>query len=233
MQPFSTPVPRSFEEAWQTFLRSESVVTYEQVAADLAKGRGQAITFTVPVEDTEIVTRILETQAAIADIPGLSLLPEEDLHILLKLAGFQVIRRTFDDDLLREEVPVIDQQATALFPSVSRFAVQVRGVSALPNTVILEVEDDGMLRRLNATLTEHISLLHRYPTDSLNYLPYISVAIFEDGSGLQELKRRLSELREHALGEIGVLEVRAVQLTRYWLLPAGPEIDPIKTYYLR
>lgn len=206
------------------------MITYDEVITELAKGRGQAIALTVPIEEPQITGQILDLQDEISNVPGLGFVPEEELHILLKLAGFQVIQRTFDDDILREEVPRIDEQAAALFRSVSPFSVRIGRPNVFPDAVVLEVADEGALRRLHVTLMEHIPLLHRYPTDGPNYLPHVVIAFFYDASGLPALKAKLSGLRDL---EVGTLLVRSVQLVRRWLMPAGPETDPIKTYYLR
>ena len=224
------PVFQSFEEAWQTFLSAGAVFTSEQWETEVARGRGQAIAFVVSLGDGDAAYDALAIQDEIAEIPGLNLVSEDSLHISVKLAGFQVIQRTFPDDILREEVPLIDEQATEMLRSVPPFRVRIGQPNAFPDAVILEVDDSGALRRLNAALMEHIPLLHRYPNDSPNYLPHVTIATFEDESGLPELKERLRELR---VREVGPVEVRSIQLARIWFVGGSTETDPIKAYHLR
>jgi 2'-5' RNA ligase len=222
---------QSFDEAWQSFANLQSVVTSDDSLEELAKGRGQLLAFTIPVQSPDILDYASDVQDRIAALRGISLIGEEDLHITLKIAGFQVLERVFDDDLTREEVPELDRQATAFFKSVQTLSVRVGAPNAFPDAVILEVDDGGALRQLNASLIEHVPAAHRYASDSPNYLPHITLARFEEQTDLEPLRKTLSDLRQDAPALPMV--VNTVEFTRLWLLATGAESDPVKSFYLR
>jgi 2'-5' RNA ligase len=224
------PAFSSFEAAWSAFLSAEALMTFEESTAALTRGRAQAIAFTVPIEDPGAAAHIERVQDEIAAIPGLSLTPPEEFHITLKVAGFQVIRRTMDDDILREEVPHLDRQAGAFFQAVRSFSVRLEHANVFPGCIILEVDDGGVLRHLNAALSEHLPGLHRYATDSPNYLPHVTIATIEDDTDAAQLRRTLPGLRN--LEPVPV-PVRRIDLSRAWFLGGGREMETIKSYYLQ
>jgi 2'-5' RNA ligase len=125
----------------------------------------------------------------------------------------------------------MDRAAAAFFAAVEPFTVRIGAPNAFADAIFLEVDDGGALQRLNAALIEHLPLAHRYPNDSPNFLPHVTVATFEDQTDIDALRDILAGLRRVNGG--AALTIDTVMLARYWLLATGAESDPIKAYHLR
>lgn len=224
MAPFT-----SFDEAWQQFLATPSLQPHDLALESWAKGRAQFLTFLVRVSGQDALQRVAKVRDALVDIPGVDPFPEEFWHVTVKLCGFQVIRRTHDDDMLWEEVPLLLGRAAGALRREESFAVELGRVNAFPSVVFVEVEDGGRLRRLNELLGEALPSLPRYESDGSGYLPHVSIARFTGQEGLDRVKDTLTSLRGERGGS---LPVRRVELVRVWLTEEYPEFDTVRVFPL-
>lgn len=207
----------------------ESLVVNEDMSG-WAQGRAQYLTLLARIEDAparEYIARVVER---IADIPGVELFPDWYWHITIKGAGFQVIKRGHDDDVLREDVPKLGGRAKGVFDSTPAFDVQLGPANAFPEVVIIEVHDEGAVRALNTRLLQEVEGIGRYPFDGAKFLPHVSIARFTSGEGLSALKERLAALRKDGAGPR--FQVRRVELVKVWVSEDVPEFDTLATYAL-
>ncbi len=166
----------------------------------------------------------------LAGIPGVEPYPDWYWHITVKGAGFQVIKRTHDDDVLRQDVPRIAGKARALFAREATFEAQLGLANAFASVVFVEVWDGGRMRELNARLLAEVPEIARYPIDGEGYLPHISIARFTSSEGLAELKSALEALRAEDTGPR--ISVRRIEFVKVWLSEEPPDFDEVAAYPL-
>ena len=220
----------SFDDAWARFQASDSL----QLAGDTSwwdwtRGRAQFLTFLVrPDDDARAhLARVVER---LTGIPGVEPYPDWYWHITVKGAGFQVIKRTHEDDVLRQDVPRIAGKARALFAREATFEAQLGLANAFASVVFVEVWDGGRMRELNARLLAEVPEIARYPIDGEGYLPHISIARFTSSEGLAELKSTLEALRADDPGPH--FSASQVAFVKIWLSEDPPEFDEVAAYTL-
>ena len=218
----------TFADKWNDFLASDAVFLAEDTLA-FAQGRAQHLTFLVRIEDASAREYAARVTDRLANIAGVEPFPEWYWHITVKGAGFQVIKRTHDDDVLRQDVSRLASRARPLFERAPAFEAQLGPPNAFPGGVILEVHDGGAVRALNQQLLD-VEDVARYEFDGAVFLPHVSIAQFGSREGLAELKGRLAALREEGPGPS--FPVRRVELVRAWLTDEVTELETLATYAL-
>jgi 2'-5' RNA ligase len=221
----------AFASAWSSFQAIDSLRAMgDTLVWEWSKGRAQFLAFLVRIEDTEACEYIERVQTRLDGIPGVELYPEDYWHMTVKPAGFQVIKRTLDDDILRQDVPKIARAAQGLLAGQKAFEAKLGLANGFPEVVIVEVHDGGRVRELNTLLTERLQNVPRYPFDGETWLPHVSIARFASNDGLDELKSRLAELRS---GEQGPsFPVRRIEFVKAWLSEETAEFETLATYAL-
>lgn len=221
----------SYAEVWDGFLARDAVVLAEQTIEPFARGRAQHLTFLVRVEDAAARAYAAGVIDRIADVPGVEPFPDWYWHVTIKGAGFQTIKRVYDDDILRQDVPRMSSQAKAVFDRASAFDAEIGPPNGFPGGVILEVHDGGAVRALNEQLLEHVTGIPRYEFDGAPFLPHISITRFRSAEGLALLKERLAALRTEPPGPR--LPVRRIELVKAWVTEEVPELETLASYQLR
>ena len=221
-------IAASFDGAWTAFQARDSLrLVGETLEAD---GRAQYLTFAVRIEDAAARRYLSELAGQLDGIPGVEVYPEPYWHATVKGAGFQVVKRTRDDEVLREELPGIATAARDALAGEPAFDAQLGRVNGFAEVVFVEVEDGGRFRELNQCLTAAIPGLTRYPADGDRFLAHISIARFTSDDGLPRLKARLEELRRRGPGPL--LPVRRIEFQKVWLTEEFPEFQAVATYVL-
>lgn len=219
----------TYASTWEAFLARDEVALGEDRSA-WARGRAQYLTFLVRIEDAPARAYVTSAVERLAGIPGVEAYPDWYWHVTVKGAGFQVIKRSHDDDILRQDASRLAAQARRVFDATPAFDAQLGPPNAFAEAAILEVHDGGAVRALNTRLLEEVEGIGRYPFDGAKFLPHVSIAQFTSGEGLSELKERLTELRNDAAGPR--FQVRRIELVRAWLSEDVPEFDTLATYAL-
>ncbi len=221
----------AFANVWSSFQSLDALRAMgDTLEWEWSRGRAQFLAFLVRLEDAAAQAYIARLQERIAGVPGVELYPDWYWHMTVKPAGFQVIKRTHDDDVLRQDVPKIARAAQELLAGQPAFEAQLGPANGFPEVVFVEVHDGGRVRDLNTLLTERLQNVPRYPFDGEAWLPHISIARFTSNDGLDELKARLAELRSEEPGPS--FPVRRVEFVKVWLSEAMPEFDTLATYAL-
>ena len=219
----------AFADVWRAFLARDGLELADDMS-DWARGRAQYLTFLARIEDAaarDYASRVIER---LANLPGVEPFPEWYWHITIKGAGFQVIKRVHDDDVLREHVSRLAAQAKTLLGREKAFELQLGPANGFPEVVFLEVHDNGAVRALNELLLGGIDGMARYPNDGARWLPHVSIARFTSNDGLDQLKETLAELRGEPPGPR--FQVRRIELVKAWLSEDVPELDTLATYTL-
>ncbi len=216
----------SFEGAWEQFRALDAL----RLAEDAGEwyphhGRAQMLVFIIRMEDPAVRTYAASIVERLDAIPGVEPYPEDYWHITVKAAGYQVIKATRDDDVLREEVGRLGKDAALVLSQQPVYDATIALPNAFSEVVYLEVRDDGNTCGLNKALTEGIDKLLGYPVDGDAFLPHMSIARFTSQEGLAELKAALTELRNEAPGP--AFQVRRVDFVKAWLSDETPEFETL------
>jgi 2'-5' RNA ligase len=223
------PEPDPFAPSWQRFLALDRLLLADDIVR-WAGGRAQYLTLLVRIEDPVAHEYIDTTIERIADIPGVEPFPDWYWHITVKGAGFQVIKRSMENDILREDVPRIAGKARALLTKHAAFDVRLGPINAFNEGPIVEVHDGGHITALNHELLESMPELERGAFDGATFLPHITLARFTSNDALTPLKERLASMRdEHGPS----MQVRRIEFVKAWLSEDILEFDTIASYQLR
>ena len=219
----------SFEDAWRRFLAADSVQVGQGIEDEWVQGRAQFLTFMVRVLDRHVRDAIAASVEKLRGIPSLDLYPDHYWHITVKMVGFQVVKRTRPDEVLRQEVGPILYAAERALAGQPPFDVEIGPVNAFPEAVFLEVHDGGRLKTLHQRLLNALSHYPRFPHEGEAYLPHVTLARYASQERLAELKERLAALRPEKLR---TLPVRRVEFVKVWLTSDYPERDIIQPIVL-
>lgn len=228
-----TDLATSFEDAWARFQALDSLVLAEDtLEGQWAQGRAQYLTFLARVEDRAARERLARVVERLDGIPGVEPFPESYWHITVKGAGFQVIKRTREDEVLREDVPRIANKARSVLADESAFEVRLGLANAFGEVAFVEVWGGDRFRALNTRMMESIPEIPRFPIDGAGFLPHVSVARFTSNDGLGHLKAALAGLRAEATPG-PTLPVRRIDFIKAWLSEQAPDFDVLASYPLR
>ena len=221
-----------FEDAWARFQALDSLqLVGDSSEWEWTRGHAQNLAFLMRVDDATAREHLARIARRLAGIPGVEPLPDWFWHVTVKLAGFQVIKRTQEDDVLRQDVPRIAGKARAALSKEEAFQARLGLANGFASVVFIEVWDGGRFGRLNSRLLEDVPEIARYPIDGAGFLPHASIARFTSNDGLEQLKEALAELRAEGPGPS--FPVRRVEFVKTWLSEEIPEFDTLSTYALR
>jgi len=226
-----TSSPSAFDEAWARFQQLDALLLAgDTLEHEWTRGRAQYLAFLARLEDPAARAYVSRVQERVADIPGVELYPDWYWHITVKGGGFQVIKRTHDDDVLRQDVPRIAAQARGLLAREPAVQARFGLANGFSEVVFIEVHDGGRVRELNTLLTERLPV-PRYPIDGAGiFLPHVSIARFTSNQGLAQLKEALAALRREEPGP--AFSISRIEFVKVWLSEPMPEFDTLATYPL-
>ena len=168
-----------FEDAWARFQALDSLqLVGDSSEWEWTRGRAQNLAFLMRVDDATAREHLARIARRLAGIPGVEPLPDWFWHVTVKLAGFQVIKRTQEDDVLRQDVPRIAGKARAALSKEEAFQARLGLANGFASVVFIEVWDGGRFGRLNSRLLEDVPEIARYPIDGAGFLPHASIARF-------------------------------------------------------
>lgn len=225
------PFFTSFDEAWRWFTSGGELTPMAEWRQHFTAGRGQLLSFQVPIGDTIIADAVEDLQDELADIEGLAMFEREMLHISLHSVGFQVIAKRRPDDVSREDVGRITQRAAAVLRGATPVEIEAGPVNVFPDALILEVRDGGALGALRARLAD--AAADAFGIADTQYLPHITIAMFAAAAAAPALRERLPALRSRPSTSAAI---KRIELARWWFTGADtdlPERDPVRAYALR
>ncbi len=216
----------SFEDAWERFQTLDSLRRVSEATDwEWAHGRAQMLVFLIRVENRAVRDYASSVLERIAGIPGIDPYPEEYWHVTVKAVGFQVIKRTREDDVLREDVGQLGRDTASVFSTLPAYDAQIGLPNGFAEVVYLEVLDGGKTRGLNSAIADGVPSVVRYPIDGESFLPHVSIARFTSNEGLDQLKATLSELRSEEPGP--PFQIRRVDFVKAWLSDEMPEFQTL------
>ena len=235
----------SFDDAWAQFQRRDTLrLAGDTLEWEWSRGRAQYLTFLVRMDDPPVRTHLSAVIERIAGIPGIEPYPQPYWHLTVKEVGFQVIKRTRDDEILRGDVARLAGKARAILTNQPPYRASLGLANGFAGVVFVELLDGGKTDRLHGLLRDELSELpgaalpakgmalsgKGAAVDASAFLPHVSVARFTSSEGLGELKATLASLREEPPGPS--FTVSRVELIKAWLSEEMPEFETLATYTL-
>jgi 2'-5' RNA ligase len=221
----------SFEEAWAQFQARDALrLAGDTLEWEWTRGRAQYLAFLARVEDAAAREHLARVAERLAPIRGVDPYPDWYWHVTVKGAGFQVIKRTQPDDVLREDVPRISAGAREPLTQHRAFEVRLGPANAFAEVVFLEVADGGRVAELHQAVGA-VPDLPRLPIDDAPFLPHVSIARFTSNDGLAELKETLAASRAEGPGP--AFTIGRVEFVKAWLSEGAPQFETLASYPLR
>ncbi len=222
---------RSFEEAWRWFEEGgEPAVADDRWAETWTGGRAQLLALIAPVVDQQVLEAIARMQERLAVVPGVVPFSIDYLHVTLLTLGFQVVRKTRDDEVTREEAVALAERAARLLHTEPPLGVALGQPNLLNEAIVCEVEDAGSVSGLACTLADALGLPSPEPM-----LPHVTIARCLAPVDRTALLDRMRALRGQQTQH--PFKIRRIELARAWLLGGfpseEPELDAVRTYVLR
>ena len=219
----------SFEDAWERFQALKSLPPEDEGWVPAA-GRAQMLAFLIRVEDRAARKHAAAIAERIADIQGVQITPEEHWHITVKAAGFQVIKRAREDDVLREDVGRLGREAGAVIARHVAYEAQIGLPNAFAGGIYLEIDDAGATANINSALADQ-ELIATYPIDGANFLPHMTIAGLTSSDALPSIKAALADLRTQGTGPS--FTVTRIDFVKAWFVEDGePEVETLASLRL-
>jgi 2'-5' RNA ligase len=218
-----------FASFWERRSEIQPYVMKSLIDSDWSKGRNQFLVFLVKIKDENLIKKIGEVQEELSTIPCVHLLRKEPLHITVKGCGFLVESVKQEDEVLKENLPRIIDQAREILRKFSKFDVLLARPNIFPDVVFVEVHDGGKIGELNRTL-QLIPEIKKIKFDYPNFLPHISIALFKNSQQFTKLVSRLEKLRNT---EFGTMTIDSIELLIAHLDPRRPKLETKHTFRLR
>lgn len=225
------PLFSSFDEAWRAFETGYALTPMTEWRERLTAGRAQFLSFQAPLVELPVADAIEEWMDDLADIDGLRLFERDMLHISLRGVGFQVIAKKRPDDVTREDIGRASLRAAAQLRGAKPIKIEVGPLNVFPDALILEVHDGGALGALRARL--EVAADDAFGIADAQYLPHVTIAMFDDPACAAALRKRLPLLRVRPPVPA---TIKRIELARWWFTGAEtefPERDTVRAYPLR
>ena len=221
----------SFDDAWARFQRRDALrLAGDTLEWEWTRGRAQYLTFLVRMDDPAVRTHLASLIERIAGIAGIEPYPEPYWHVTVKEVGFQVIKRSRDDEILRGDVARLAGKARAILTGQPPYRASLGLANGFAGVVFVELIDGGDTDRLHRLLRDELSELPSAAVDASAFLPHVSIARFTSNEGLDELKAVLGTLRQEPPGPS--FTTSRVELIKAWLSEEMPEFETLATYTL-
>lgn len=197
-----------FNLIWEN-RHQEPYVTESWTDNDWARGRTDYLTFLIRVRERKILDRIKEIQSELAGYECVDPFPEGYFHITVKELGcFLVSEKTALDELARDELPALIDEAREKLKPFKPFELRLENLNNFKSTVCVQAHDGGVVRDINRIMLQIQGvqkLRHDYP----RFLPHVSVAQYKSTDNYEQLIQHLEKNRET---KVGPLRVETIEL---------------------
>lgn len=191
----------NFEENWEN---RQNIEPQPENTEELE--RRDFYTCLIKIEDEKIIEKLNKVQKDISDFDCVNNVPEEYLHITVKLAGFMVENPTEDDEIQESGLEQVVSQARKIGRNTAPFEVKIRNINLFPTAIFAEIHENNRLKELNKEFQD-IDECMDAPHD---YIPHITISHFQNDQDFGELVEKLEEIREQNLGSLTVEEIYLV-----------------------
>lgn len=196
-----------FNLIWEN-RHQEPYVTESWTDNDWARGRTDYLTFLIRVREGKILDRIKEIQSELARYECVDTFPEEYFHITVKELGcFLVSEKTASDELTRDELPALINEAREKLKHYKPFELRLKNLNNFKSTVCVQAHDGGVVRNINRTLLQILGV--RELRHDWDFLPHLSVAQYKSTDNYEQLIQHLEKNRGT---KVGPLRVESIEI---------------------
>lgn len=192
-------------------------------------GRDRHLVLLAHLHDSDLITSVKPLLKRLGQFECFEPIPEENLHITVKVFGNVVEDPSSEDEFSPAEERDLAAALESELDDCSPFEVEFPRFNLFPDTVYAEVDDDGRFRRLNRRVCE-LSNVPVWDRDRDGFIPHLSLGHFTQRGGYDQLIEYLETNRRLDLPPIGIDQVEFVALN----LSEGrfPPYETIQTYPL-
>ncbi len=213
----------TYAQLWRNFESSGQVIDGRHDTAHWRDQPGKFAAAVVRIPAESLAPAFEELLSSLESLDVARVHPTHFLHIMMQELGEvsedQKGRHQITSDRLQEFAGATDAAISQAQP----FQLELGGVNAFRDSVILEVHDHGVLSRIHRRLHE----LAAVPTFSpYAYLPHITVAHFTGLAASGPIVRALQPWRSTQFGNPEVSEIEIV------LLDMAESYPPFEMYHL-
>jgi len=200
----------------------------EWTKGEWARGRSEYLTFLIKIDNEEIVERIRDIQKKLSVAPCIDPFPKEYFHITVKGGGFLVGTRKSNDEISRENVAKIMDQAGKMLEDVKPFRVSLKRLNIFSDVIFVEVHDNTV-KKIHKLLKERVDFLSSFRYEGNSFIPHLSICGFKNEKEFGKLVKILEKLRNTSFG---AFEVDSLDLVVAHLNHKYPILGTICTYPL-
>jgi 2'-5' RNA ligase len=210
-----------YREVWDSFVSGNRLEFGGHKDPKWRNGHTFSSSLILPVEVGEFADRLESLREALRPFPFVSLHPDHFMHVTLLLLGFPVENPGGEDEVSRERLIEISEDARQALSGFPTFEVELKNLNAFPGAAFVEVHDGGGIQRLRDTLRDGCHL--KMPTGP----PHLTVAYFQAEDGAPVPNELISAIERYREWPIGRTEARSVQLSLLDLKPEYPEPETL------
>lgn len=164
-----------------------------------ARGRSEYLTFLIKIDNEEIAERIRDVQKKLSVVSCIDSYQKEYFHITVKGGGFLVRTRKSNDEINRENLAKIMNQASKTLEDVRPFRVRLKRLNIFSDVVFVEVHDNT-LKKIHKLLKERVDFLGSFRHEGDSFIPHLSICGFKNEKEFGKLFKILEKLRNTSFG---------------------------------
>ncbi|HEY6690638.1 MAG TPA: 2'-5' RNA ligase family protein [Rubrobacter sp.] len=188
-----------YGRVWERFVSERRLEFGGYMDPDWQEGHRLSASLIVPGEASRFHERLEPLREALRPFPFVSVHSDHFMHITLVLLGFLVDEPREEDEISRERLREIENDARIALSDVPDFTVTLANLNAFPGAAFIEAHDGGQLDRLRDALCAGCGL--KKPPGP----PHLTVAYFQAPDGTdapEELISTIARYRDWPIGEI-------------------------------
>jgi 2'-5' RNA ligase len=210
-----------YDRVWKRLVGERRLEFGGYMDPDWQEGHRLSASLIVPGEASRVHERLEPLREALRPFPFVSLHPDHFMHVTLVLLGFLVDEPREEDEISRERLREIENDARIVLSDVPHFTVTLANLNAFPGAAFIEAHDGGKLDNLRDALCAGCGL--KKPPGP----PHLTIAYFQAPDGTDAPEELISTIARYRDWPIGEILVEHVELTLLDLRSEYPEPETL------
>jgi RNA 2',3'-cyclic 3'-phosphodiesterase len=210
-----------YDRVWKRLVGERRLEFGGYMDPDWQEGHRLSASLIVPGEASRFHERLEPLREALRPFPFVSLHPDHFMHVTLVLLGFLVDEPREEDEISRERLREIENDARIVLSDVPHFTVTLANLNAFPGAAFIEAHDGGKLDNLRDALCAGCGL--KKPPGP----PHLTISYFQAPDGTDAPEELISTIARYRDWPIGEILVEHVELTLLDLRSEYPEPETL------
>jgi 2'-5' RNA ligase len=210
-----------YDRVWKRLVGERRLEFGGYMDPDWQEGHRLSASLIVPGEASRFHERLEPLREALRPFPFVSLHPDHFMHVTLVLLGFLVDEPREEDEISRERLREIENDARIVLSDVPHFTVTLANLNAFPGAAFIEAHDCGKLDTQRDALCAGCGL--KKPPGP----PHLTIAYFQAPDGTDAPEELISTIARYRDWPIGEILVEHVELTLLDLRSEYPEPETL------